>query len=232
MSFKKPNQRAGTVLGLALVLAAFAPPVLAQCPSSYLTDWQAMQRARPCECHPGIEQIENLLKDTTSALNAWQQVYQMASQQTMTPDQVRASFNAKHKDQIDHGLFGCSMRGKIGKTAGQLLCRPCVRQDIVDCTCDAIVLSIILHENMHCFYNLNTINIVRGLFDPGKVLAGSEVQAHEWQQEDLQAELDRLRNSAKCKPKLSYYPTPQGGAGQPAFASAANRVGQYAAAID
>jgi hypothetical protein len=231
LSFQKLNQRAGTVLGLALLLAAFAPLVLAQGQSPYLTPDQALQRARPCSCHPGIEQIENFMKDTADELHAWQLVEQEAEQQTMTPAQARARFNALRSNQLDKRLFGCSMKGVVGKTEGFFTCQVLVRQDYADCACDIIVASTIEHEQEHCVFNRLPTSWIT--FNVAKSLATSEVEAHFEQYEYLKEQLEALRNSDKCKPKLSLYAPPQrGGAGQTAIANAANRVGQYAAAID
>jgi hypothetical protein len=230
LSIQMFTQREGTVLGLTLLLTAFAPPIFAQCPSPYLNEADAMQRARPCECHPGIEQIQNFLDDTTNELNAWQQVQDEMKQQTMTVEQARARFNQLHANQLNNNLFGCAPAGVVGRGSGRFFCKPCVRQDAVDCFCDVIVASIIMHETLHCAYNGYFGNAFQGA---AKQLANSEVEAHQAQQQYLQQALKDLKNSPKCKPKQSYYPAPQkGGVGQPAIANAANRVGQYAATID
>lgn len=224
--FRKRKKGAGAFPALLLLLVAVATMVLGQGQPVWLSPDQALKRSKPCTCHPGIEQIENFMRETTDALNAWKIVYENAEKSPMTPDQARAEWRKFHKSEVDDQLLGCNMTGVVGMTTGGFFgCNVRIRQDYADCACNVIVASTIQHEEEHCFEN----RIGWITTNPGKALAGSEIAAHQTQMEYLQEQLDSLRK--KCQPKLSWYGQPVApNGGGPAFA-AASRVQQYAATI-
>jgi len=206
--------------------------VPAQGQSPFLTPAEAMKRAKPCSCHPGLEQIANMIEETKKDMAVWEQIAQETGQHKMTQQDARDRFRELGKLTLDDNLFGCkiSSLGTVGKTQGHFFfCKPLISQAFADCACDVIVASTIDHEEEHCFVNslpnyFLTLNVAQSL-------AGSEFRAHEEQIRYLEQAEENLRNSPKCKPKPPNTLGQKNDAGQPPPGNAAKRVGQYAAGI-